>query len=200
MIRKRLLPALSICLAAASSAAYADAWEPPVSLILGGTLRAPFGAKAHADYRGGRAGVAVATSLSAGEVKIPLELGLAVSRAGIGFDGLYQRDVFTDLQFPVIFHGSPWGNRLEILAVWIPSYTVEMASVSSTLGYAHLTKGLRTRFNMGFGPGMQLRLPAGIRLRSHWVYDIFSPYPVSRLTFGDWNLEAALPLWKRRSP
>jgi hypothetical protein len=77
-----------------------------------------------------------------------------------------------------------------------------MVSQSSFAGQVPGGEGLRTRFNMGFGLGLRLVAPNGFALRSHWVYNIFAPYPASRLTWGDLGAELAWPLVfrKRREP
>ena len=148
---------------------------------------------AKGDY-GTRVGFAFASSLSAGELVIPMEWGLSLRTASISQPGWFGRDVFTDLQFPVLLHGAPFWKPLEILALWTPSYTLDMVSYSSFAGQVPGAGTLRTRFNMGFGAGLQIDLPAGFRLRSHWVYNLFSPWPASRMTWSDLNIEAALPL------
>src|SRR6266852_1619790 len=97
--------------------------EPAVSLVLGGARDIPFGpSNAHEDY-GTRAGLAFSSSLQAGELRLPMEWGLSLRTASIGFSGWFSHDVFTDLQIPIIFHGAlPWWNRLELMALWTPSY------------------------------------------------------------------------------
>jgi hypothetical protein len=130
-----------------------------------------------------------------------MEWGLSGRVAALGFAGGsygFDRDRFTEIQMPFLFHGSPGWNPLEIVAAWIPSYTLDMVSESPLAGKVSYRESLRTRFNMGFGGGLQFRLPLGFALRSFWIYNIFSPYPASRLTWGEWNLEAAVPLAFRK--
>jgi len=175
--------------------------EPAVSLVLGGTRIIPFGpANAREDY-GTRVGLAFASALQAGELRLPMEWGLSLRTTSIGFSGWFNHDVFTDLQIPVIFHGAlPWWNRLELLALWTPSYTLDMVSTSSFAGNVSGIRSLRTRYNMGFGGGMQLSF-LGAGLRACWVYNLFAPLPATRLTFADLSLEATVPfVWKRVVP
>ena len=176
--------------------------EPAVSLVLGASQTVPYGpANVSGDY-GTRLSLAFSSSLMAGELRIPMEWGVSLRTAVLGFSGWFDRDVFTDLQIPFIFHGAPtpW-KRLELLALWTPSYTLDMTSTSSFAGRVSNTRTLRTRFNMGLGAGMQGVLPWGIRLRGHWVYNLFSPYPASRLTWSDLGFEATFPLaWNRKTP
>ena len=168
--------------------------EPSVSLVLGGSRSAPFGrSEKRGDY-GTRVGVAFDGSLMAGELRLPMEWGISLRTVSLRTEGWFERDVFTDLQMPFVFHGAPWWRRLEILALWTPGYTLDMVSVSSFAGKVPGTENLRTRFNMGLGAGLQLDLPLGIRLRGNWVYNLFAPYPASRLTWSDWGLETVLPL------
>ena len=179
---------------AAHPGAAASAAEPALSLVIGGSRSAPFGPEnVHGDW-GTRIGLGFASALHADDLRIPLEWGLSLRTASIGYDGWFNRDVFTDVQMPLMFHGPLGWKRLEILALWIPGYTLDMSSTSEFAGQLPQTETLRTRFNMGLGAGLQLVLPLGLRLRGHWVYNLFSPFPASRMTWSDFNFEAALPL------
>ncbi len=176
--------------------------EPEMLLVLGGSRSAPFKpSNSHGDY-GTRLGLAFPTSLLVGEMTLPLEIGLSLRTATIGFSDWFGRDVFTDLQMPFIFHGSlPFHKRLEILALWTPGYTLDMVSTSRLSGKVAATQSLRTLFNMGLGGGLQYQLPWGLCIRGHWVYNLFSPYPTSRLTWADMSLDILIPLvWKKKSP
>ncbi len=172
--------------------------EPALSLIAGRNGTTPFG-PADPDF-GWRGGLAFHTALPAGELRLPMEWGLSLRTATLHREGWFERDRFTDLQMPLIFHGRLGWKRLEYLALWVPSYTLDMSQISSFAGTISDTKSLRTRFNMALGSGLQLKLPWGVRLRGHWVYNLFSPYPASRMTWGEAEAGLALPLIFRRKP
>jgi hypothetical protein len=175
--------------------------EPAVSLVLGGAWYSPFGpSTVHGDY-GTRIGLGFSSTVEAGELQLPVEWDLSLRTASLGFTGWFNRDVFSDLQIPIILHGAlPAWKRLEFLALWTPSYTLDMITTSPDAGQVVATQSLRTRFNMGFGGGLQLLLPWGVRLRGFGAYNIFAPLPASNLTFADWVVEATLPLFWKRVP
>ena len=188
-----------ICLVLAFSFVAA---KPEMFLVLGGSRSTPFGpGNSNGDY-GTRLGLAFPTSLPVGEMALPLEIGLSLRTATIGFSDWFGRDVFTDLQVPFIFHNAlPFHKRLEILAVWTPGYTLDMISTSELSGNVSATQSLRTRFNMGLGVGLQYLLPWDLSMRGHWVYNLFSPYPASRLTWADLTIDVLVPIvWKKKSP
>jgi hypothetical protein len=170
--------------------------DPAISLITGRTATTPIG-PAGMDF-GWRGGIAFEAALHAGELRLPLEIGVSGRTAVLWYDGLFERDRFTDIQMPFLFHVPVGGKRLEILGLWIPSYTLEMSQISSSSGTISDTKSLRTRFNMGLGTGLQVVLPWGIRLRGHWVYNLFSPYPAAKMTWGEFEGGLALPLLFRK--
>ena len=175
---------------------FGAASDPALFLVFGRTGTTPFGT-AGMDF-GWRGGLAYNTSLPAGELHLPLELGFSLRTAVMRHPGLFEQDRFTDMQMPMIFHGRIGWNRLELLALWVPSYTIEMSQISSTAGRISDTKSLRTRVNMGLGSGLQLVLPLGVRLRGHWIYNLFAPYPASRLTWGELEGGIAVPLLFRK--
>ncbi|HAO99268.1 MAG TPA: hypothetical protein DCQ83_04415 [Fibrobacteres bacterium] len=169
-----------------------------VSFVGGATRSLPFHASPNVggDY-GFRGGVGYLGSIPAGELVLPVEVDLIYRRISLGFTDEFDKATFTDLQMPVIFHApfSSW-RWLEAMAIWAPSYTLGMVSESPDAGKITYTDALRTRFNMGFGGGLQASF-FGAGLRSYWVYDIFSPFPASRLTFADWGVEITVPLLRR---
>jgi hypothetical protein len=176
--------------------------RPPLLSIVGGLVwQAPHGRGANVDGGSGhRAGLTISGSLSAGELALPVEAGVAMRASTLRFDDGFGRMEFFDLEFPVLFHGAPWSRwpRLELLAAWVPGYTLDAVSVDPDGTEIPYTEALRTRFNMGFGSGAQVSM-FGARLRGHWVYHIFAPFPGSRLTFSDWTVEASVPLLRRRA-
>jgi len=172
--------------------------EPALFLNVGRTGTTPFG-PARMDF-GWRGGLSYSTSLPAGELHLPLELGLSVRTVLLRKEGWFEHDRFTDLQMPLLFHNKLFWKRLEYLFLWVPSYTLEMVQISSFAGRISDAPSLRTRVNMGLGSGLQIVLPLGVRIRGYWIYNLFSPWPASRLTWGELEGNLAVPLLFRRSP
>jgi hypothetical protein len=176
-------------------AGYAGAEEPPpVSLTAGGSLHMPQASPGVSAGYGTRIGLAFPFSLHAGDIDIPAEWGITLRTASLVYSDLFDRLVFTDIQLPVIFHGSPaaW-KPVELLGVWTPSYTLDMVSTAPDGSRIPGAKDLRTRYNMGFGAGAQVSVH-GFRLRGYGAYNIFPPFPGSTSRFSDWMLEVAVPL------
>jgi hypothetical protein len=194
---------LKFVLVIAFSAALPALAAPPVSLIAGGSLLAPQGASASSTASAGygtRIGLSFPFSLHAGDLEIPVEWGMTLRTSSIRFEDVFDRTVFTDLQVPVLFHGAPTSWKpFELLAVWTPSYTLDLVSTASDGRMLAGADDLRTRFNMGFGAGVQVGW-RGIRMRGYGAYNIFPPFAGSETTFSDWVFEIALPLvWSRPS-
>src|SRR6185295_9656490 len=115
-------------------------WETPFTRA--GNVRGDYGI---------RLGLSHSSLLPAGELRLPVEIGCVLRRASIGFTDYFDKVVFTDVQFPVIFHEQiSRRTGLELVELWIPSYTLSMTSTSPGAGTVIYTDALRTRFNMGF--------------------------------------------------
>ncbi len=168
---------------------------PLVSMVFGTSHSQAFGpATIHGNW-GSQVGFTFSSTLPAGDVSIPMDWGLTLRSSSFQQPGWYDRDVFTELQCPLLFHPTFFGfKHLEMTGLWVPSYTLDMVATSPIAKSVPLTEALRTRFNMGFGGGLQALLPWGMRLRTHWVYSIFSPYRASRLTRSDVDFDLLFPL------
>jgi hypothetical protein len=193
--RPNVAAALFLC--AAVTAAH-GAPEPALSLTAGLSAHTPHNAPGVRSGGGFRGGFALPASLPAGNLRIPLEWGFALRTASLRFSDTFDRLTFTDLQVPFLMHGDLFGWKfIEPIALWTPSYTVDAVSEDAEGGQIAYTDGLRTRFNMAFGAGLQ-GVYRGFRLRAYGAYNIFPPVTGSKMTTTDWVIEAAVPLfWKR---
>ena len=178
-----------------------DAAEPALSLTGGISRHTPHDAPGVHSGGGFRGGFTLHSNLPAGTLLIPMEWGFALRTASLRFEDSFDRVVFTDLEVPILFHGDLFGLKyVEPLAIWTPSYTLDMVSKGPDGAEISNTDGLRTRFNMGFGGGVQA-VYRGFRLRAYAAYNIFPPITGAEMTYTDWVLEAAIPLfWKRGNP
>jgi hypothetical protein len=176
----------------------AGAKEPALSLTAGLSRHTPHDAPGVHSGGGFRGGFTLPANLPAGTLLIPMEWGFTLRTASLRFDDSFDRMVFTDLQIPILFHGDLFGWKyLEPLAIWTPAYTVDLASKAPGGEEISNTDALRTRINMGFGGGLQA-VYRGFRLRAYGSYNIFPPIAGADMTYTDWVLEAAVPLfWKR---
>jgi hypothetical protein len=171
--------------------------EPSLSLTAGLSWHTPESAPGVHGGGGMRGGFTLPATLPAGTLRIPLEWGFSLRTASLRFEDTFDRAVFTDLQFPVLVHGDLFGWKyVEPLAIWTPSYTLDMTTTGPDGDKISNTDGLRTRFNMGFGGGLQA-VYRGFRLRAYGAYNILPPITGADLTYTDWVLEIAIPLfWK----
>jgi hypothetical protein len=188
-------------LAPLTFAAHGGVSEPSLSLTAGVSRNTPHAAP-HVHSGGGmRGGFSLSTALPAGTLVIPMEWGFSLRTASLRFDDSFDRLVFTDIQMPVLFHGDLFGWKyLEPLVMWTPAYTLDAVSKGPDGTKISNTDGLRTRFNMGFGGGVQA-VYRGFRVRAFGSYNIFPPIAGAEMTTTDWVLEAAVPLfWKRGNP
>jgi hypothetical protein len=172
--------------------------EPALSLTAGLSRHVPHHAPGVRDGGGVRGGFSLPATLPAGSWRIPLEWGVSLRTADLRFPDSFDRARFIDFQAPLLVHGDPFGWKyLEPIALWTPGYTLDMTTTNAAGDEISHTDGLRTRFNMGFGGGLQA-VYRGFRLRAHGVYNLFPPIAGAPLTYSDWTLEAAVPLfWKR---
>lgn len=178
-----------------------SAAEPALSLTAGMSRHTPLDGPGVHSGSGIRAGLALPATLPAGTLLIPLEWGFTLRTASLHFEDNFDRLVFTDLQIPILFHGDLFGWKyVEPLAIWTPAYTLDLVSKGPGHEEIAYTEGLRTRFNMGFGGGLQA-VYYGFRLRAYGAYNIFPPIAGADMTYTDWVLEVAVPLlWKRGNP
>jgi hypothetical protein len=181
--------------------AISQASEPSLSLTAGLSRHLPHHAPGVRPGGGMRAGFTMPAALPAGNLLIPMEWGFSLRTASLRFQDTFGRAVFTDFQVPILVHGDLFGwNLMEPLAIWTPAYTLDMVSRNADGEEISNTGGLRTRFNMGFGGGLQ-GVYRGFRLRAYGAHNIFPPIAGARLTYTDWVIEAVVPLfWKRESP
>lgn len=138
-----------------------------------------------------------------GYARIPVDVGLAWRRDRLAYDGWYGRDVFTLVEMPLLFHGNPFadggfGDRLEGVASASLGYTWAMTVTGGAGPDLDGSASLRTRWNLEYGLGLQIRLAWGTTLRAVYGFRQLAPYAGSS---ADWNAlrcEASLPfLWKR---
>ena len=172
--------------------------EPTLSLTAGLSRYVPQDAPGVRSGSGFRGGFTLPATLPAGTWRIPVEWGFSLRTATLRFSDSFDRAVFTDFQIPLLVHGDLFGWKyLEPLAIWTPSYTLDMTFSNAAGDEIPGTDGLRTRFNMGFGGGLQ-GVYRGFRLRAYGAYNIFPPIAGADMTCTDWVVEAAVPLfWNR---
>ncbi len=140
-----------------------------------------------------------------GYARIPLDVGLAWRRDRLAYDGWYGQDVFTQVELPLLFHGNPFADggiwdRLEGVASASLGYTWAMTVTGGDGPDLDGSASLRTRWNLEYGLGLQIRLAWGTALRAVYGFRQLAPYAGSP---ADWNAlrcEASLPLLWKRAP
>jgi hypothetical protein len=133
-------------------------------------------------------------------------VGLAWRRDRLGFSGWYATDVFTQIEMPMVFHGSPFSSQghwhwAELVFAVTPSYTWSMNTTDGPGPDIQGTESLRTRVNLEYGWGFQAKLFWGMAMRAYWANRILPPYSGTSTGWNAWRSELTLPLlWKTQRP